>query len=113
MVAQQIHGSQAFKRGDITRTSHHHIRFSALIGTRPLPDADAAGAMLDRGFHAEVLRRALLASDDDVDVIAAAKAVIRDGQHTIGVRREIDANDVRLFIYDVVDEDWAVTREAT
>src|SRR5260370_9223937 len=112
MVAQKIHGSQVFKGGDITRTSHLPIRFSALIGTRPIPDADAASAMLDRGFHSEVLRRGLLASDDDVDVIAAAKAVIRDGQQTIGVRRKIDANDVRLFIYDVADEAGVLSREA-
>jgi len=68
--------------------------------------------MLDRGFHAEVLRRRLLAGDDDVDVIAAAKAVIRDRQQTIGVRRKIDANDVRLFIHDVVDEAGVLMREA-
>ena len=41
--------------------------------------------------HVQPLRRRLLAGDDHVDAVAAAQAMVGDGQQRIGVGRQIDA----------------------
>ena len=60
--------------------------------------------MLHGGVHVQPLRGGLLAGDDDIDVVAAAQAMVGDGQQSIRVRREIDPDDFTLLIHDVVDE---------
>ena len=76
----------------------------AVVVARPVPDADAAGAVQQGVVHAEPRRRRLLAGHDHVDVVAAAQAVVGDGQQAVGVRRQVDADDVGLLVDDVVDE---------
>ena len=60
--------------------------------------------MFDGLVHREPLRRGLLAGDNDVDVVAAAQAVIGHRQQAIGIRRQIDADDLRLLVDDMVNE---------
>ena len=54
----------------------------------------------------------LLAGDDEVDVVPAAQAVISDRQQAIGVRRQIDADDLGLLVDDMVDETGVLMAEA-
>ena len=60
--------------------------------------------MLDRRIHVEPLRRRLLAGDHDVDVVAAAQTMVRHRQQRVGVRRQIDADDICFFVHDVIDK---------
>ena len=60
--------------------------------------------MLDRLVHGEPLRRRLLAGDDHVHIISASQAVVGHREQRVGVRRQIDADDLRLLVHDVVDE---------
>ena len=60
--------------------------------------------MLDSRLQVQPLRRRVLARDDDVDVVAAAQAVVHHREQAIGVRRQIDAHDLGLFINDMVNE---------
>ena len=54
----------------------------------------------------------MLAGDDDVDVVAAAQAVIGDRQQRIRVGRQIDAHDVGLLVHHVIDEAGILVGEA-
>ena len=56
--------------------------------------------------------RGLLAGDDDVDVVAAAQAVVGDRQQRVGVGRQVDADDLGLLVDDVVDEAGVLVGEA-
>ena len=62
------------------------------------------GAVLDGLVHGQPLRGRLLARDHDIDVVAAAQAVIGHRKQAVGVRRQVDANDLGLLVDDVVDE---------
>ena len=46
----------------------------------------------------------MLAGDDDVDVMAAAQAVIHHREQAIGIRRQIHAHDFGFLVDDVIDE---------
>lgn len=63
-------------------------------------------------FHRQPLRAWLLASDDDIDVVAAAQTVIGNGQQRVGIRRQIDTHDFRLLVDDVIDEARILVAEA-
>ena len=73
---KQIDGRECLQRGHVAAAGHHHVGLAALVVAGPFPDADAGGAVLDRLVHGQPLRRGLLAGDDDIDVVAAAQAVI-------------------------------------
>ena len=66
----------------------------------------------DGGVHVEPVRRGLFAGDDQIDVVAAAQAVIGDREQAVGVRREIDADDFGFLVGDVIDEAGVLMREA-
>ena len=68
--------------------------------------------MLDGGVHRQPLGRGVFAGDDDVDVVAAAQAVIHHREQAVGVWREIDAHDLGFLVDDVVDEARILVREA-
>ena len=82
------------------------------VVARPVPDADARGAVLDRLVHRQPLRRGLLAGDDHVDVVAAAQAVVGHAQQAVRIRRQIDADDLGLLVDDVIDEAGILVAEA-
>ena len=54
----------------------------------------------------------MLARDDDVDVVAAAQAVVGDREERVGVGRQVDADDVRLLVHHVVDEPGVLMGES-
>ena len=80
VLPQHFDRRQRFQRRHVAAAGHHDIRLAALVVAGPFPDADAGGAMLDGRVHVQPLRRGLLAGDDHVDVIAAAQAMVGDGQ---------------------------------
>src|ERR1700732_4004669 len=112
MLAQWIDGRESLECGDISGTSHDPIRLGPLVSRGPLPNSDSVGAMLDGRFHVEPLQRRLLSSNDDVYVVAAAEAVIGYGKEGVGIRRQVNAHDVGLLVYDVVDEARVLVGEA-
>jgi hypothetical protein len=61
-------------------------------------------AQCDGGVHRQPLRRWVFAGDHDVDVVAAAQAVVHHRQQAVGVRRQVDPHDLGLLVDDVVDE---------
>src|ERR1019366_1832597 len=87
--AEHLHRGQRFEGGDIAGAGHHDVGLAASIIAGPGPGAEAGGAVFDGGVHVQPLRRGVLAGDDDVDVVAAAQAMVRDGQERIGGGRQI------------------------
>ena len=59
---------------------------------------------IDRRVHVSHCGGGMLAGDHDVDVMAAAQAVVHDGEEAVGVGGEIDADDIGLLVDDVIDE---------
>ena len=112
MLAQDGDGGERLQRGHVATAGHDHIGCSALVVAGPMPDADAFGAMLDGGVHGQPLRRLIFARDHNVDVVAAAQAMIPDGEQAVGIRRQIDAHDGGFFIHDVINETRVLMREA-
>ncbi len=60
----------------------------------------------------EPLRRGLLAGNDQVDVVAAAQAVVGHRKQRVGVGRQINAHHVGLLVQQVIDEARVLVREA-
>ena len=54
-TVKQRGGGQRFHSGAVAAIRHDDIRFGTLIIARPVPDADTLCAVLDRGFHVQVL----------------------------------------------------------
>jgi hypothetical protein len=109
---QNGRGSDGLERRHVTAAGEHDIRLRPLVVGRPVPDADPAGAMQNGVVHREELQRRLFSGDDDVDVVAAAQAVVGHRQQRVGVRRQVDADDLRLLVGDVVDEAGILVRKA-
>ena len=73
---------------------------------------DAARAVDDRLVDRQVVERRLLAGDDHVDVVARPQAVVGDREQRVRVRRQIDADHLRLLVDHVIDEARVLVREA-
>src|SRR6185436_288033 len=80
-------GRNRFERWGIAGTSQHDVGIG--IGLRPravsfiscpVPDRCTAFRVLDRLWHRQPLELWLLVDDDEVDVIAAAEAVVGDAE---------------------------------
>ena len=54
--------------------------------------------------HRQPLRGRLFACDHDVDIVAAAQAVIGHRKERVRVRRKINADDLCFLVYNVIDE---------
>src|SRR2546428_8986947 len=112
MLAQKVYGGKCLQCWDVSGTGHDHIRLAPVVGRSPLPDSDSIRAMLDRRFHIEPLQRGLLSSNDDVDVVSAAEAMISYRKQGVGIRRKIHAHNISLFIHNVIDEARILVGEA-
>ncbi len=111
VAAQQLGGGQDLLGGDVTGAGEDDVRFAAVLGAGPFPDAGAACAVGAGLVHGEPVEAGLFAGDDHVDVVAAAQDVIGHGEKGVGVRREIDADDLGALVEDVVDEAGILVRE--
>ena len=112
VLAKDVDGGQRLQRRHVAAARHHHVGLAATVVAGPLPDAEPGGAMLDRLVHRQPLRRRLFAGHDDVDVVSAAQAVVGNRQQAVGVRRQVDADDLGLLVDDVVDEAGVLMAEA-
>ena len=112
MLAQQRRGGDRLERRDVPRARQHDVGLGAIVVRRPFPDPEPTRAVRDRVLHVQVVQRRLLAGDDHVDVVAGAQAVIGDRQQRVGVRRQVDADDLGLLVDDVVDEPRVLMGEA-
>ena len=79
------------------------VRLAALIVAGPFPNADACRAVFDGCIHIKPLRRRMLASDDDIDVVAAAQAVICHREQRVGIRWQVDTDHFGLLVDNVVN----------
>ena len=68
--------------------------------------------MANGRIDVEPLPFRLLAGDDQVDVVAAAQAMIRHRQEAVCVGRQIDAHDVGFLVGDMIDEAGILVGEA-
>ena len=112
VLAQDGDGGERLERGHIATAGHNHIRCNALVVAGPLPDADALGTVRDGLVHGQPLRRRVFTRDDDVDVMAAAQAVIHHRKKAIGIRRKVNPHDLGLLVHDIVDETGILVCEA-
>ena len=112
MPAHELDRGQRLQGRHVAAAGHHHVGLAAAVVAGPLPDAEAGLAVLGRLVHREPLRRGLLAGDDDVDVVAAAQAMVGDREQAVGVGRQVDADDLGLLVHDVVDEAGILVAEA-
>jgi hypothetical protein len=56
--------------------------------------------------------RIVLAADHDVDIVLAAQAMVHYRQEAVGVGREVDPDNFRLLVDDMVDKPGVLVREA-
>ena len=87
VLLQDCDRRKGLHRRDVAGASHHGVGLFTVVAGRPVPDADALGAVGDCIFHGEVLQMLLLIRDDDVHVIPRPKAVIRHTEQAVCVRR--------------------------
>ena len=112
VLAQDRDRGQRLQRRHVAGAGHDDVRLRAPVVAGPLPDADARRAVLDGLVHRQPLRRRVLARDHDVDVVTAAQAVVHHREQAVGVRRQVDADDLGLLVDHVVDEAGVLVREA-
>ena len=65
---------------------------------------EAARAVQVRRLGVQPVERRLLPGHDDVDVVGARQAVLHGGEQRVGVRRQVDADDLGPLVDHVVDE---------
>src|SRR5262249_45626961 len=70
----------------------------------PGPDTEPGLTMPDGLIHGQPLGRRLFPCNNDIDIVPAAQTVIRDGEKAIRIGRQIDTDDFRLLVDDVIDE---------
>ena len=58
------------------------------------------------------LQAGLFAGDDDVDPVIGTQAMIDRPQQRIGIRWQIDANDISLLVDDMIDEAGVLMAQA-
>jgi hypothetical protein len=62
--------------------------------------------------HTQPLWERMFARDHYIHVISTAQAVIEDRQKAVGVRRQINPHDARLFIDYMIKKTGILVREA-
>ena len=78
VLMQQVHRGQGFERGNVTTARHDDIGHRVIVIRRERPYPEPSCAVLDGLVHAEPIVLRLFACDDDVHVVATAKAVVCD-----------------------------------
>ena len=102
MPSDKVNSSKRLKGRYIATAGHHHVGLPIPVITGPIPDADAGGAVFE--VHSQPDRGGLFAGDDNIYVVAATEAMISNAEEAVGVRREVDADNLGLFVDNMVDE---------
>src|SRR5262249_10912331 len=97
-------GRKGLERRYVAAASHDDVRLATLVVRGPRPDAQPFGAVFDGLLHRQPLRRRLLARDHNVYVVTATQAVVGDGKQAVAIGRQVNADDLGLFVDHVVDE---------
>ena len=112
LSAQDRRRGKDFQGRGVTGAGEDNVGFVVGVAARPVPDAHTAGAMQSRLLGVEPVRRVVLARHDHVHVVTATQAMLGDLQQSIGIRREIYADDFGNLVRDVVDETRVLVGEA-
>ena len=105
VLAEQVDRGQRLERRDVAGAAPCTTSGSppsSLLAQSQMP-SPRVQCMIASSIDSQFERR-LLAGDDHVDVVAAAQAVVGDREQRVRVRRQVDADDLRLLVHDVVDE---------
>src|ERR1700757_2657681 len=78
VTTEQVDGSQSLQCRHVSAASHDNVRLLATVAAGPLPDSKPGSAVLDRLVHRQPLWRRLFAGNDDIDIVSAPQAVVRD-----------------------------------
>ena len=112
VLAEDRDGAQDLQGRGVSAAGHDDVGLGALVVAGPVPDADPLGAVHGGGFHGQPLGHGAFPGDDDVDVVAAAQAVVEDRQQAVRVGRQVDADDAGFLVDDVVEEAGVLVGEA-
>ena len=104
LLAQDRYSSQRLQCRSLAAASHNNVRLLTGIVGSPLPNADTLCAVLDSLLHGQPLRTRMLRCNNNIDIVAAADAMIKAGQQAVCIRRQIQANHVCLLVCNVVKE---------
>ena len=111
LFPQQHCRRQRLLSRNVARRCHHQVRLTTLVVAGPVPNADSFRTVLDCGIHVQVLQMELLVGNDHVDVVLAPQTVIRNGEETVRVGRQIDAGYGRALVENHVEEARILVRE--
>src|SRR5271157_4297056 len=111
LLPKQHRCGQRFLRRYIPRGGEDDIRLATLVVPRPVPNADALGAVLNGGIHIEVLKMQLLVGDDYINIVLTPEAVIGYRQEAVHIGRKVNPSDGRALVEDNVQEAGILVRE--
>src|SRR5215831_4612261 len=104
VLLQQPGRRYRFERWHVANTGQDHIGIGALVIAGKTPAGSAARTMLDRLLHVQPLELLLLATSDQIHVVARAQAVVEGTEQRIGIGRVIDTRDGAAARKSVVDK---------
>jgi len=99
VLAHNGDGGERFQRGTSPQQAHDHVGRAALVVAGPRPDADASVQCLTRRPSSATAER-VFTRDHDVDVMAAAQAVVHHRQQAIRVGRKVDTDDLSFLVHE-------------
>src|SRR5690349_9304434 len=111
VVAEQVGGGEHLQRRYVAGGRQYHVGLAVVVAG-PVPDAQSPRAVQCGVVHVQPGGRGLLAGDDDVDVVAAAQAVVGHGQQGVRVRWQVHPDHLGLLVHHVVDEAGILVGEA-
>src|SRR3989344_839360 len=111
-LSQYLYRCERLQCWHIPGACHDDVGLFMVIVAREVPDTDPRCAVFDSVLHGEPLQCRLFSGNDDIDVVAATKAVVGDGEEGICIRWQIDADDFGLLVYDVINESWILVGKA-
>ena len=113
-LAEDRGGGQRLQCGNLPGAGQHDVGHRAGIVAipGPLPDAEPTGAVQRGVGHREPVLLGLLSGDDHVDVVPRPQTVVVRGQQGVGVRRQVDPDDLGVLVQHHVEKARVLVREA-
>jgi hypothetical protein len=112
VLAQESGCREGFLGHDVSARGDDDVGLFAVVVGRPVPNANALGAVGDGGVHVEELDVVLLVGDDDVDVVGGAEAVVHCAQQAVCIGWEVDADNFGRLVDDDREEAGVLVSEA-
>ena len=95
-------GSQCLQCRCITAACHNKIRLFILVVTCPLPNADTLCTVFYSLLHSKPLAAGMLGCHNGINIVLALDTVIKAGEQTVCIRRQIHADHICLFIGNMI-----------